>query len=122
MSGPAIGDGRLWRGSVCWAELDPTRGREQGGRRPVLVVASHAYLDVVTSLALVVPVTSVDRGWPNHVPLRGAAGLDRPSWAMTEQIRTVSRDRLVAVAGVVDDETLADVDVFLADFLGLRPA
>ncbi len=113
---------RLWRGSVCWAELDPTRGREQGGRRPVLVVASQSYLDVVTTLALVVPVTTVDRGWPNHVPLRGVTGLGRESWAMTEQIRTVARDRLVGVAGVVDDATLAGVSVYLADFLGLAPA
>lgn len=112
---------RLWRGSVCWAELDPTRGREQGGRRPVLVVASQAYLDVVTMLALVVPVTTVNRGWPNHVPLRGTTGLSQPSWAMTEQIRTVPRDRLVGVAGVVDEATLADVSVYLADFLGLPP-
>ena len=112
-------EGRLWRGSVCWAALDPVRGREQGGRRPVLVVASQQYLDVVTTLALVVPVTSVDRGWPNHIPLRGRTGLGRSSWAMTEQIRTVSRDRLTEISGLVDDATLADVDVYLADFLGL---
>lgn len=87
----------------------------------MLVVASQGYLDVVTMLALVVPVTTVDRGWPNHVPLRGTTGLGRASWAMTEQIRTVSRDRLVGVAGVVDDATLADVSEYLADFLGLPP-
>jgi mRNA interferase MazF len=85
----------------------------------VLVVASRGYLDAVTSLVVVLPVTSVDRGWPNHVPLRGAHGLDRASWAMTEQIRTISRDRLDGIAGVVDDATLGDVDIYLRDFLGL---
>jgi len=61
----------------------------------------------------------VDRGWPNHVPLRGAHGLDRPSWAMTEQFRTIARDRIRDVVGLVDDATLSDVDVYLRDFLDL---
>lgn len=107
------------RGAVLWAELDPARGREQVGRRPVLVVASDAYLDVVETLLVVVPVTSVDRGWPNHVPLTGRHGLAQSSWAMTEQPRTVDRGRVVDVAGQVDAETLAAVDQWLRDFLQL---
>jgi len=108
----------LWRGSVAWADLSPTRGREQAGRRPVLVVASRGYLETITTLVVVLPVTGVDRGWPNHVQLRGPHGLDRASWAITEQIRTIARDRLTDVAGLVDDATLGDVDVYLRDFLG----
>ncbi|WP_448062606.1 type II toxin-antitoxin system PemK/MazF family toxin [Cellulomonas hominis] len=108
----------LWRGAVAWANLDPTRGREQSGRRPVLVVASDAYLETVTTLAIVVPVTTVDRGWPNHIRLAGLPGLDRPSWAMTEQVRTIARDLLVSVVGHTDDATLREVDVYLRDFLG----
>jgi len=53
------------------------------------------------------------------VLLRGAHGLDRASWVMTEQVRTISRDRIRAVAGLVDDATLSDVDVYLRDFLDL---
>lgn len=98
------------------------RGREQSGRRPVVVVAGAGYLRVVTTLVLCVPVTSVDRGWPNHVPLRGPTGLDRPSWAMTEQLRTLSRDRLVRSVGVVDRDTLGAVRTWLADFLALAPS
>lgn len=107
------------RGAVLWAELDPARGRGQAGRRPVLVVASDGYLAVVETLTIVVPVTTVDRGWPNHVALRGPTGLQQPSWAMTEQPRTLDRDRLVAVAGLVDEGTLVDVDLWLRDFLAL---
>lgn len=110
----------LLRGALVWADLAPLRGREQGGHRPVLVIASRPYLELVTTLAVIVPVTSVDRGWPNHVRLRGAVGLDRPSWAMTEQVRTITRERVSAVVGLVDDDTLADVDVWLRDFLALH--
>lgn len=111
----------LVRGSVAWATLDPTRGREQSGHRPVLVVASRQYLEVVTHLVVTLPVTTTARGWPNHVPLRGSHGLGRPSWAMTEQPRTLARERIGRVAGVVDDATMHDVDTWLRDFLALSP-
>ncbi|PRY61314.1 mRNA interferase MazF [Knoellia remsis] len=103
-------------GAVHWAELDPSAGREQGGRRPVLVVASRGFLEVVDALALVVPVTSVDRGWPNHVAL---SGLGRASFAMTEQVRAVSRQRLHGRIGLASDAELTEVRRWLADFLGL---
>ena len=103
-------------GAVHWAELDPRVGREQGGRRPALVVASRGFLDVLDTLAIVVPVTSVDRGWPNHVPL---AGLGRPSFAMTEQVRALARIRLHGVLGVASPQELAEVRRWLGDFLDL---
>lgn len=121
-TGPAPGAGPpdpLGRGTVAWADLSPGRGREQDGRRPVLVVASRQYLATVTTLVVVLPVTAVDRGWSNHVRLRGDVGLGRPSWAMTEQPRTVARARLSRVAGLVDDATLRDVDGWLRDLLAL---
>lgn len=107
----------LSRGTVVWFRADPVSGREQGGHRPALVVASDGYLAAATSLAIVLPVTTVDRAWPNHVRLRGAVALDRPSFAMTEQPRTIDRGRITSGAGVVDAETLADVDRWLRLFL-----
>ena len=84
-----------------------------------MVVASDEYLEVVTTRTIIVPVTSVDRRWPNHVRLDGPTGLDQPSWAMTEQPRTIDRDRVHAVAGQVDPETERLIDVYLRDFLAL---
>lgn len=112
-------DDAVRRGTVAWADLSPARGREQDGHRPVLVVASRQYLMTVTSLVVVLPVTGVDRGWSNQVPLRGRVGLGRPSWALTEQPRTIARERLSRVVGLVDDATLRDVDGWLRDLLGL---
>lgn len=105
-------------GDVVWVEPDPTVGREQGGRRPALVIASTDYLATVESLAIVVPITTVDRHWPNHIPIRGA-DLPQASWAMSEQVRTVSRERIVARAGAVDDETSRAVRRWISDFLDL---
>lgn len=105
---------------VVWAELDPVRGREQAGRRPALVVASDLYLEQADTLAIIVPVTTTDRRWPNHVRLEGAGlALDRPSFAMTEQPRTITRDRLIDFAGAVDAATMNEVDGWIRDFLAL---
>lgn len=106
-------------GTIAWASLSPSRGREQGGHRPVVVVASRGYLAAVTTLCLVVPVTTTDRGWPNHVSLDGEIGLQRPSWAMTEQVRTLSRTRLTHTTGQVTVAQMRQIRAWLADFLDL---
>ncbi|WP_417563345.1 type II toxin-antitoxin system PemK/MazF family toxin [Microbacterium sp.] len=106
-------------GAIAWASLEPVRGREQGGHRPVLVISSVGYLDTVTTLAVILPITSVDRGWPNHIAVRGPSGLNRPSWIMTEQPRTLSRERLTGIAGHVSHDCLAAARTWLGDFLDL---
>lgn len=112
--------GDLRRGMVVCAELDPARGREQAGRRPVLVIASDLYLEQADRLAIVVPATTKERGWPNHVRLQGPDLIfGEPTFAMTEQPRTVTRERLFDVMGVVGAATMREVDGWLRDFLGL---
>ena len=106
-------------GVVAWATLEPVRGREQGGHRPVLVIASTGYLDAVTTLVIVLPISTVDRGWPNHIAIVGPSGLDRPSWIMSEQPRTLSRDRITGITGQVSQECLNAVRLWLSDFLDL---
>ena len=105
-------------GTVVWAWLDPAVGSEQSGRRPVLVVSSRAYNDVVDTLVVVVPLSRTARGWPNHVPVRGVRGLD-DSYVMTEQPRTLSRTRVGERLGEVDRACLDEVRQWLADFLDL---
>ena len=104
-------------GSVFWATPDPTVGVEQAGRRPFVVVASADYLEQVAQLVLATPITKTDRGWPNHVELTGATGLDDRCFAMTEQVRAISRQRIVKVVGAVDSLTLERIAAFLRDFL-----
>ena len=58
-------------------------------------------------------------GWPNHIRVEGPTGLDRPSWVMTEQPRTLSQHRITSVAGEVSIDCLASVRTWLGDFLDL---
>ena len=105
-------------GDVIWVQPEIAVGRKPAGRRPALVVAGAGYLQTVDTLALVLPITTADRGWPNHIEVFGTE-LKQRSWAMSEQIRTISRERVVARAGHVNDATLAAVRNWLADFLDL---
>jgi mRNA interferase MazF len=109
----------LVRGAIVWVDFDPTRGSEQRGTRSALIICSTGYLASVPRLAIVVPVTSVDRGWPHHVPVRGPdVDLPKPSFAMTEQPRTIARERVSRSAGVADAPTIGAVDRWLRDFIG----
>ncbi len=96
-------------GEIWWADLGLGAGREQGGVRPTLIVSSVNYSEVVDSLAITIPCTTKDRDWPNHIRLRGDLLIDRRTFAMTEQVRTVSRDRFIRPAGRVDSATLRTV-------------
>jgi mRNA interferase MazF len=93
-------------------------GSEQGGNRPVVCIANPTYLRVVNRLFLAIPVTTTRRGWANHVRIAGdRTGLVEPSWAMTEQIRTLSRSRIKRVAGRVSPACLKDITDWVRDFL-----
>ncbi len=82
-----------------------------------MVVASPGYLQPVTELAIVMPATT-QRGWPQHVELTGVAlALSRPTFAMAEQPRTLSRARIVDSAGTIDGQCLALIRRWLNDFL-----
>jgi mRNA interferase MazF len=54
------------RGDVVWLTSSPTRGHEQGGRRPALVLSSERYNGKV-GLALVCPITRQSKGYPFEV-------------------------------------------------------
>ena len=83
------------RGEVWLAELGPTRGREQAGERPVLVVSADPINQSAADLVVAVPLTTRRRGVPTHVEVRPpAGGLPDVSFAMCEQLRSLPAERL----------------------------
>lgn len=89
--------------AMVMADLDPVRGAEQRGVRPVLVVSNETFNQVVPNVT-VVPATSTSRAlYPAEVlASRGTAGLTRDSILMAHQLRTISQDRLREVLGYLD--------------------
>jgi mRNA-degrading endonuclease toxin of MazEF toxin-antitoxin module len=109
------------RGSVIRVRLDPAEGREQAGTRPAIVVSAQVFNENMDVL-VVAPITSkkVDRIFPFEARVdHEALGLDFPSKAMLNQIRTVSKSRVVGTYGVADTETMTAVDAALKITLGL---
>jgi mRNA interferase MazF len=88
---------RLVRPRQVWlVDLGVPVGSEPSGRRPAVVVGSALHCSFPIDMAPMAPCTSVDRGLPHHVALDWqAAGLDRPTWVRTEDVRSVSDRRLV---------------------------
>jgi mRNA interferase MazF len=98
------------QGEVWFVDLDPTRGREQAGRRPALVVSVDQLGTGPSELAIVVPLTRTARPNPLYVAIEPPEGGVRDvSYAMPEMVRAVSRQRLVERWGVVRDATLEQV-------------
>lgn len=108
------------RGEVWLADLNPTRGHEQAGQRPVLVVSVDPFNHGPAGLVIVVPLTSKDRGIPTHVPLRPPeGGLAVPSVLLCDAVRSISRERLTKKLGAVSPDTVAEVDMRLRLLMGL---
>jgi mRNA interferase MazF len=87
---------------VYLADLNPTIGREQRGKRPVLIISNNYenLLDVVTIL----PITSLKRNrrvYPNEFLLK--TELEKPSIVLCQQIRTISKQRLVKRLTTIDN-------------------
>ncbi len=97
--------------------MGTNRGREQSGTRPAVVVSSANHLELVTELVVVVPCTSRDRSWPNHILLSGRTGLTQPTFAMTEQVHTLDRQAILRPLGSVDAATLRSIRAWLDRWL-----
>lgn len=118
--GPRMWSIRPRRGEVWLADLDPVRGHEQAGRRPVLVVSVDPFNSGPSSLIIAIPLTTKDRKLPSHIlvaPPQG--GVKRPSFAMTEAVRSLSKDRLIQCWGMVGGETMAAIESWLRTLMGL---
>jgi mRNA interferase MazF len=105
------------RGDVVVADLSPVVGHEQGGRRPVLVLSPAPYNAWPIGMAIVAPITSVDRRLRHHVPIGKESGLDRESYVMPEYVRAISQHRLADRSlGAAQRATLDQVEWWIATF------
>ena len=109
------------RGSVWYADLDPTRGHEQAGRRPCVIVSADRLNEGRSGLVTILPITSKPRrelASRVYVP-RLDGGLTLDSWIITEQVRTISKTRLGHQLGELTEQQMADVDDALRMLLAL---
>lgn len=106
------------RGEIYWADLEPIRGREQGGTRPVLVL-SHDVFNDRSRTTIIMALTSRPQraGYPLTWQLPSDT-LARESWVKISQIRTISTDRLGERLGRLRERDVEDVVNGLLQLIG----
>jgi mRNA interferase MazF len=109
---------RVLRGEIRWADLNPVRGNEQAGLRPVLIV-SHDIFNDRSGTVIAVAITSQPQraGFPLTLEL-SSKDLPKKSWAKISQIRTLAVERIGKRLGRATPEELAQVIEGLNEIIG----
>jgi len=111
----------LKRGDIWYAKLDPVVGNEQAGKRPVLIISVDAFNLGGAKMVVGLPFTKRDKKQPLHVPVKGQEmGLAVDSFIKTEDIRGISKERLISKIGEVNEITLGEVEIRIKRLLGLE--
>jgi len=110
---------RILRGEIRWADLNPVRGREQAGLRPVLVL-SHDVFNERSGTVIAVALTSQPQraGFPLTLELQ-AAKLPKRSWVKISQIRTLAVERIGAKLGRASPEEISKIVEGLNEIIGI---
>ena len=99
----------ILRGEIYWADLDPVRGREQAGLRPVLILSNDRF-NRRSGTVIAVAITSQEQkaGFPLTWALTPQT-LPKPSWVKISQVRTISVERLGRKMGSVGELAVAQI-------------
>ncbi|MFI5455189.1 MAG: type II toxin-antitoxin system PemK/MazF family toxin [Isosphaerales bacterium] len=99
------------RGEIWESDLNPSRGHEQSGTRPVLIVSVDPFNQGPSELVIVVPISTKDKKVRSQVPIeQGEGGLKTKSFIKCEAIRSISTERLRSRWGTASRETMSAVE------------
>ncbi len=109
---------RILRGEIYWADLNPVRGREQAGLRPVLILSEDVFNEHSgTVIAMVITSQSQRAGFPLTLELK-TGNLPKRSWVKISQIRTLSLERIGTKIGKVSPDELIQIIEGLNEIIG----
>ena len=109
------------RGDIFYVDLNPTKGSEQAGRRPVIVIQNNVGNEMSPTI-IIAPLTTkkFSKEYPTNVHLKkGTANLKEDSVILLSQIRTIDKKRLERKIGSLFEEILAKMDEAIKISLGL---
>ena len=106
------------QGEIWQADLNPVKGSEQAGFRPVVVLSGNL-LNQHLAIAIVVPLTTKIKNYKGNPILKPSQtnGLKNKSEMLVFHIRSVSKDRLMRKVGMINPDELAQVTKTLNDIL-----
>jgi mRNA interferase MazF len=109
---------RVLRGEIRWADLAPTRGSEQSGRRPVLILSADVFNERSgTVIAAALTGQTQRAGFPLTLELHSAK-LPKRSWVKIGQVRTLSTERVGRSLGRASPEEVGRVIEGLNEIFG----
>ena len=109
---------RILKGEVWWADLNPVRGREQSGMRPVLILSQDVFNERSATVIAVALTSQPQRaGFPLTLEL-ATNRLPKPTWVKISQIRTLSVEQIGQRVGRVTPEEVAQVVDGLNEIIG----
>ena len=110
---------RVLRGDIVWANLNPAKGHEQGGLRPVLVLSQDVFNER-SGTVIAVAITSQPQraGYPLTLEI-STVGLPKRSWVKISQIRTLSVNRLGDRLARASSEELEQVVAGLNEIISI---
>jgi len=109
---------RILRGEIRWANLNPARGREQTGQRPVLILSQDVFNERSGTVIAVALTSQPQRaGFPLTLELH-ARGLPKKSWVKISQIRTLAVERIGKMIARASPEELAQAVEGLNEIIG----
>ncbi len=119
-----IGSGKIMvkRGDIFLTNLEPKKGKEQGGIRPVLIIQNNIS-NKFSSVVIIAAITSkiYEKEYPTNVFIsKTDSGLDRDSTILLNQIRTIDKTRLIKKIGSLDLYLMDKVDLAIKISLGLN--
>ena len=109
---------RILRGDIRWADLNPVRGRERAGMRPVLIL-SHDVFNDRSGTVIAAAITSQPQraGFPLTLQLT-LEGLPKRSWVKISQIRTLAVERIGKRLSKATPEEIGQVIEGLNEIIG----
>jgi len=109
---------RILRGDIRWADLNPVRGSEQAGLRPVLILSQDIFNERSgTVIAIALTSQPQKAGFPLTLEIT-TAHLSKKSWVKISQIRTLSIERIGKIIGRVSPEEIEQVVEGLNEIIG----
>lgn len=106
------------QGEIWFTNLNPTKGSEQNGFRPVLIISGNV-LNTYTKIVIACPLTTKIKNYKGNIVLQAnkTNGLAATSEVLTFHIRSLSKERLVKRIGIVSKEDVGVVKKCLGDIL-----
>ncbi len=118
---PGITDDWMYkRGDIYLANLNPYKGSEQGGTRPVVVLQNNDG-NIYCPTLIIAPITSQikKKNQPTHCYLEEVHGLLYPSMVCLEQIKTIDKSRVIRYIGRLTRKQMKMVDEACLESLGM---